>query len=175
MRVTFATLCFLFSIPVCTSSYGVAFKSRLYRPQHRGILSWVMATHEEALKRVALVKAIGEGDVFLVRKLARQGADLNRLDSAGMLPLSYAIRLKDLSMVRELLALGARVDLSDNFGTPLHYAVLRNAPEIIAELLAHGASAAARDKNGKLPEDLTEDPEIKRLLQSSYEGPDKIS
>jgi ankyrin repeat protein len=49
--------------------------------------------------------------------------------------------------------------------TPLHHAVALGSKPVIAELVANGASLAARDKEGKQPIDFAADsPELEMIL-----------
>ncbi|MDD9900405.1 MAG: ankyrin repeat domain-containing protein [Alphaproteobacteria bacterium] len=72
--------------------------------------------------------------------LVRQGADVNKQDSANRTLLMRAARDGRADVMQDLIAMGARVDLKDGIGrTALHYAAQRDNPQCIDVLVAAGA------------------------------------
>jgi hypothetical protein len=90
-----------------------------------------------------------------IRLLHQHGADLEEM-AYDETPLLHALKNRNLVATRTLLELGADVNHADSKGaTPLHYAVRQyHQPEVIALLLAHGASREARSHKGATPLDL---------------------
>jgi hypothetical protein len=81
--------------------------------------------------------------------LVQYGADLEEI-AFDETPLLHAVKNRKRESTRLLLELGARPDHADSKGaTALHYAVRQfDDPDVIALLLAHGASPALRSKQG---------------------------
>ena len=72
-------------------------------------------------------------------------------DYRGSYPIHKAASMSNLDEVKELITLGADVNVQDRWGkTPLHYA---NIYSIIELLMAEGADINARDNKGETPLD----------------------
>jgi len=97
-----------------------------------------------------LMNGIASGDLATVNSLLSQGVKPDVV-VAGNTPLMLAARVGDLSMVRRLLAAGAMIDnasVNTERRSPLMVAVTSNQPQIVAELLSHGASVTRQDHRG---------------------------
>ncbi|CAG9134034.1 unnamed protein product [Plutella xylostella] len=78
-----------------------------------------------------------------VKLLLEHKADPNRWAAAGdnkATPLHCAASAKSLACVKELLRHGADVNAGVELRSPLHYAVLSDAPDVVHALLEAGAS-----------------------------------
>lgn len=85
------------------------------------------AANTEALAKplpwTPLMCAVALNDVKQVKKLIRNGADVNHPNMQGTTSLMLACQLQNLDMLQELVELGANLDLTDNCGyTALAYA-----------------------------------------------------
>ena len=58
--------------------------------------------------------ALGEDEIFVnaIKELIAAGADINAKDKRGQTPLAYAIKRKDVRMIKGLIALGAQLPTS---------------------------------------------------------------
>lgn len=86
------------------------------------------------------------GDTAAAQQHIKSGADVNARDSGGYTPLHWAADTgggsgEHLPTAQALIAAGAEVNAKDNEGdTPLATARLAEAEEMVALLLANGAS-----------------------------------
>ncbi len=97
----------------------------------------------------------------LVPRLLMHGADPNRAARIGTTPLHWVVRRGMHSSIAEvLLDHGADVEArtkevadspSLSAATPLHWAMPRSSPEVIALLLDRGADTAAQNELGQTP------------------------
>ncbi|TVQ59901.1 MAG: hypothetical protein EA366_04220, partial [Spirulina sp. DLM2.Bin59] len=88
-----------------------------------------------------LIEAVRRGDAEFVGQLLRQGADVNLPNHSQQTPLHI---VEAVAIAEQLLAAGARVnDLAPNIGTPLHWAIASNQPELFQLLLDHGSNINA--------------------------------
>ncbi len=85
--------------------------------------------------------AAQQGDLDAVRRLLREGADVNAPQGDGMTALHWAAERGDASLCEVLLYAGARVDAGTRIGhyTPLHLAA-RAANEAVLGLLLRAGS-----------------------------------
>jgi len=111
-----------------------------------------VAPRPEAARKLdaVLVKASAAGDLALVRELVAKGADPNAWDDlAGESPLTAAIGKERLSVVEELLASGAKVDVPGGLhDTPLERAAETGSTDLIAPLLMRGGGVNDRNVTG---------------------------
>ncbi|EDQ91252.1 uncharacterized protein MONBRDRAFT_23471 [Monosiga brevicollis MX1] len=107
-------------------------------------------------KAVSVLAAIQEGDDETLSILMMDRTNLNVALEMGMTPLAVACAHGQNKIVRGLLRRGCRLDLVDDFGnTPLHHAARINAASLVRQLLRAGANTQIRNRDGKLPRDLT--------------------
>ncbi|CAG9978756.1 unnamed protein product [Clonostachys byssicola] len=94
-----------------------------------------------------------KGNKNALEELIRANANVNMKNFAGYTALMLASPNKHIDCVRLLLRQGdINIDQRDNDGrTALHHAARACDPEIVAALLAEGASVSIRDIDGKSP------------------------
>ncbi|MCR9244942.1 MAG: ankyrin repeat domain-containing protein [bacterium] len=132
------------------------------------MLAWALGSDDERFARLLLERGArprpGDANEACreprwVTILARYGyeADWNAPDRLGFPPLVEACRgnhnaAEDVERVTELLALGARVDVTDHKGkTALHRAAQANFVAAIDVLVAAGADLEVGDRRGETP------------------------
>lgn len=101
-----------------------------------------------------LMKAAVDLDVAAVRRLLREGAQVNVSDADGYTPLHYAVHCGEIEIVQMLLDAGADVKAATKQGvTPLSYSIdmMCPNPEITLALIRAGANVNAADKDGNTP------------------------
>jgi ankyrin repeat protein len=103
--------------------------------------------------RTALSWAAARGDVQIVKKLLRCGADPNIGSSCDMVPLHFAMRPASPRSIVPLLAAGANVNYMSNWlQTPLHHAAAyKDDVRFLEPLIDSGADVNARDFDGNTP------------------------
>ncbi|CAM6093548.1 unnamed protein product [Calypogeia fissa] len=91
---------------------------------------------------------------------------IDRCDYNGSTPLHYAAQSGRSDEARRLLNRGAYANARDlRKRTPLHYAVLVGNAFIIQRLVDHKGNLWLGDKDGNLPIDLTENPDMIALVK----------
>lgn len=118
-----------------------------------------------------------ERQMAVIRFLVESGVSVQESDKNGVTPLHRAVRFRSPAAVALPLELGAVVNATDrkSHSTPLHRAVTNTgapstagrsdaAVEIARTLLAHGADAAVKNKNGKTPADYVKDGALAAVL-----------
>ncbi|NLJ76136.1 MAG: hypothetical protein GX325_02615 [Peptococcaceae bacterium] len=102
-----------------------------------------------------LIRAAGKGDpAEKIRYLVREkGMDINAQDENGMTPLIHAAFFGHLHVVKELLDLGADVNLRGKGGVTVLMAALQNVAngDIARMLVEGGADVNAGDEQGLTP------------------------
>lgn len=119
-----------------------------------------------------------EDQAAIIEILVQHGACLDRGDKGGATPLHRAVRARSPVAVRQLLALGAKVDcrLRTQGSTPLHLATqstgaggtagtLDQQLQIIGLLREYGADAKAADASSRTPRDWARNARILEALQ----------
>ncbi|VAI07724.1 unnamed protein product [Triticum turgidum subsp. durum] len=87
----------------------------------------------------ALAAAALDGKMAVVRYLLDNGADPNKKDDAGSVPLHCAAKFGHHEAARLLLSRGASVDIAYFHGTPLHIAAYYGKASVMKVLLEHHA------------------------------------
>jgi ankyrin repeat protein len=98
--------------------------------------------------------AAREGDIESVRRLLREGADVNAAQGDGMSALHWAAERGDTDMIAVLLYAGAQAESTTRIGeyTPLHIAARNGHLEAAQALLRGGADVhAVTDPSGSTP------------------------
>jgi ankyrin repeat protein len=99
-----------------------------------------------------LLDASKKGDVEKVKKLLKEGADVNAKDRFGFTPLHYTALNGHFEVVKLLIERGADVNAKTNGGwTPLRFAAIYGHFEVVKLLIERGADVNAKDKDGGLP------------------------
>ncbi len=157
-RICIATL---MTVMICCSGCGPEAK----KPTAREALD---AT-EKLLS--AWAKDIQGPKADYIRRLIREGADVNSKDDDGMTPLMLAAsESKTPEVVSLLIEAGADVNAKDDDGmTPLTFAIWKSrTPEVVTLLIEAGADVNARDNLGMTPlmlaASVSKTPEIVTLL-----------
>lgn len=122
--------------------------------------------------KAPIVYAAARGKASIVKRLLAGGIDINARYENDLTVLMWAAGHVDgvaepdgVATVAMLLDGGARVDAADNRGrTALMIAAERGHPAIAKLLLARGANAALRDKDGKSARDLAADDSVRAVL-----------
>ncbi len=101
------------------------------------------------LMQPPLHQAVMDQDIKRVRKLLKNGENVNEVSSTGMTPMLLVARGSNSAMFKLLRSYGAMINVRDKEGNfPIHIAVLRNNIAILKELLKAGADVNERnDRN----------------------------
>ena len=122
------------------------------RPRIVALLAEYGGTFSALLPEVpesGMWEAAKNGDLVALRKAVDGGADLDRLDSMGISPLSWASIMGEDAAVTLLLDAGADIDRQNgDGGTPLHAAAFLGRSSTVALLLKRGADRDVRNNNG---------------------------
>lgn len=96
----------------------------------------------------SLVNAAGNGDLALVKKLIRDGIDLNNADSSGQTPLIRASYCGRFEIVRFLVDNKADLDTKNMGGyTALHWASTQNHLDVVNYLIEKGIDIKKAEEN----------------------------
>lgn len=101
-----------------------------------------------------------EGDMLSVKKLIKQGEDVNHYDEWGLTPLMWACHYRNYDIADILLQNGADPDLQSQFdygsmdkgSSPLMFAVNQGHEMITKLLLKYKASKSLKSSTGKTAE-----------------------
>lgn len=107
--------------------------------------------NESSLKLdpTALIDAVKNDNIDLVRKLIAQGVDVNIKQSDGRTPLMFAAGIGNIDCAKELIAKGADVNVKYSNGmTSLMYASMRNHPLIVLMICEKNVDINAKDCEG---------------------------
>jgi len=113
------------------------------------LASFVFAPTADGATGDPLVEAAAAGDMATVRRLVRQGHDVNAAGPDGATALHWAVRAEDDEAVAMLVAAGAKVSTANALGiTPVYVAAAQGSVTIVRRLLDAGASVEATDPTG---------------------------
>lgn len=103
--------------------------------------------------KMVLHQSPGNCSDMLVEFVMAQGVNLALQDTRGKnwIPLHWAAKNANLTMIRLLLGRGAEVDTRDHLGRTLLHLGPWFGPEVVRFLLENGADTSARDMNGYTP------------------------
>ncbi|XP_052005115.1 ankyrin repeat and SOCS box protein 11 [Xyrauchen texanus] len=137
------------------------------------ILMYNSAHHPAHVLNSPLHEAAKRGHTACVELLLSHGVNVDmEVPSIGT-ALYCACEAKSTDCAQSLLMSGADVQCGHGLDTPLHVAIRVGGAREVELLLEHGADRTSRNSEGKIPLDLTTDPDIKYLLQTS--GPFSLS
>jgi len=114
-----------------------------------------------------------------VELLLKSGAEVNKKDNNGRTPLHYALERSHIAFfegakIKVLIDAGADINSADNNGnTSLHVAAMNRCKGAVEFLLSRGADASIANKEGKLPKDLADDEETRKLFDKKPEESNK--
>ena len=96
---------------------------------------------------MALLDACKEGDLFKVRRLIKEGCDVNTRGEHGTTPLIWAAIKGHNQVVEELIRKGARVNVKSNTQrTALYWASCNGHCSVVKTLCAAGADTNVQDQ-----------------------------
>src|SRR5687767_13949540 len=106
-----------------------------------------------AQSRAPIADAAQNKDAAAVRKLIKEGGDVNAAQGDGMTALHYAALSGDAELAQMLLYAGANVGAKTRIGgyTPLHLAAQVGNANVIAPLVASGAPVSSLTATGATP------------------------
>lgn len=112
------------------------------------------------------VSAAWVNDIEKMRKMRRNGIDIESRNSSESTALHAAANRGHVDILRWLLDFGANVNSRDCIGrTPLFRACIEDDLEIVGILLDHDADPDVLDNNATRPFDATSNEEIRTLLR----------
>ncbi|KAK7115608.1 osteoclast-stimulating factor 1-like [Littorina saxatilis] len=113
--------------------------------------------------------AAKRGNTDFLRECLSNRVSVNGLDKAGSTPLHWAAHGGHMECLEVLLAEPkVEINVQNKLGdTPLHAAAWKNHAAAVKVLLDKGARVDLRNKEDKLPVDLTKDPEVASLLRQA--------
>ena len=101
---------------------------------------------------VSIHKAAEEGYTQRVLELISAGADINRADPSGAIPLEYAETGDHVEIVQALILAGSDIpSQSGSSQTPIHWAIGRGHSGLAKSLIDNGADIHAPDGNNDTP------------------------
>ncbi|XP_065837823.1 protein phosphatase 1 regulatory subunit 12A-like [Oscarella lobularis] len=114
---------------------------------------------------VVFLAATSSDDEDEVRRLLKDGSDVNYANVDGLTALHQCAIDGNDDMIKLLLDEGANINAMDNEGwTALHAAANCGHLSIVKFLIERGANISLANNEGELPVDLAEDAEVKQYL-----------
>ena len=102
---------------------------------------------------------------YVIKALNDEPRYLFSIDYFGQTPYHWAAKLGDLKMTKILIDYGPYLNQKDYKGrTPVYIGAINNHKEVCSYLLSKGGNCFLKDKNGLMPVDAVENPEMKSLL-----------
>ncbi len=99
-----------------------------------------------------LFAAIDQRNLVALRVLTEKIGLNNLIFAAEQPPLIYAINRGDINVIRKLLNLGYDANQADEYGNrPIHLAIIYDRPDIVTELIKHGANLTVPDPYHRRP------------------------
>ena len=139
--------------------------------------SWRIKINQKKVKKIDqdLLNAAYFGNNYLVKKYIKAGGDINFMeDRDGWQGIHYAARWGIVPMLMAYLYAGAEPDSkTKNKETSLHKSARWCTKECAIILLERGANPKIKNSDGNIASELTNDPEMKFLLDN-YEEYKKI-
>lgn len=139
--------------------------------------NWRITTKPIKIKQIDqdLLNAAYFGNDMLVRKYIKMGGNINFMEERdGWQGIHYAARWGIVPMLLAYLTAGADVDTkTKNKETSLHKCARWCTKECAIILLERGANPTIKNSDGNIASELTNDPEMKFLLDN-YEEYKKI-
>ncbi len=121
-------------------------------PEGEGGITVVLGNEDEDTLENPLHRAAEKGDLREVKRLIKEGANVNARNGDGSTPLHKAAQKGHLKVVKYLIRKGADVNAKDRYGyTPLHLSVSEDHEDVVAYLVKMGADVNARDGQGFTP------------------------
>ena len=112
-------------------------------------------------------------DIDIINQaLKRSELYLEQYDYFLQTPIHWAAKLGNVELLKQFLRLTKKINVYDRkHRTPLYIAALNNQRECVELLLEYGGNAYLADIDGNKPENVTEDVNIKVILQTTSEKP----
>lgn len=96
--------------------------------------------------------------IEVVKVLIKAGANVNATTNFGSTVLHFACEsTSNLECAKLFIQLGVDINLSDNDGTPLHYAIINNNVEMIKLLLSHKVNSQVFNDKDELTIEMTDE------------------
>lgn len=129
---------------------------------------WQIKDKVKKIKKIDqdLLNAAYFGNDRNVRKYISMGGDINYMEERdGWLGIHYAARWGNIPMLMAYLKAGVDVDgKTKNKETALHKCARWNTKECAIILLQKGANPTVKNSDGNIPSQMTNEPEMKFLL-----------
>lgn len=130
---------------------------------------WKIKNNIKKIKQLDqdLLNAAYFGNERNVRKYIALGGDINFMEERdGWLGIHYAARWGNVPMLMAYLKAGSDVDAkTKNRETSLHKCARWNTKECAIILLQNGANPTIKNSDGNIPSEMTNDPEMKFLIE----------
>jgi len=123
---------------------------------------------------IPLIEAARNKRPEMIDWLLNHGANIKKSDHYGDSALHKAASVGDLNTASILIDRGAPLDaINGNRSTPLHAAALRNDPDMTKLLVQAGANPNQPDRAGQLPWHLSQNAQVRKILQTPINNVDR--